>query len=126
LVADYLARMVHRAQQNDLVTGLVEDLIPKGIAVLQYANDTIIFLKYDLKKARNMKILMYMFEQMLGLKINFEKSEIVVVGNDDSVVLSYADAFNHQIGVFSLSYLGVPVSTSRLHVIDWCRLEEKM
>jgi hypothetical protein len=104
----------------------VEDLIPKGIAVLQYVDDTIIFLKYELEKARNMKILMYMFEQMSGLKNNFEKSEIVVVGNDDSVVLSYADAFNCQIGIFPLSYLGVPVSASRLHVIDWCRLEENM
>jgi hypothetical protein len=46
----------------------VEDLIPKGIAVLQYADNTIIFLKYELEKARNMKILMYMFEQMSGLK----------------------------------------------------------
>jgi hypothetical protein len=82
--------MVHRAQQNDLIIGLVEDLIPKGVAVLQYADDTIIYLKHDLKKARNLKILLYMFEQMPGLKINFEKSEIVVVENDDSVALAYA------------------------------------
>jgi hypothetical protein len=54
--------MVHRAQQNNLIIGLVEDLIPKGVAVLQYADDTIIYLKHDLKKARNLKILLYMFE----------------------------------------------------------------
>jgi hypothetical protein len=106
LAADCLVRMMHKAQQNDLITGLVEDLIPKGIAVLQYANDTIICLKHDLDKARNMKMLLYMFEQMSELKINFEKSEIVVIGNDDNVAISYVEAFNCQIGAFPLKYLG--------------------
>jgi hypothetical protein len=86
--------MMHKAQQNDLITGLVENLIPKGIAVLQYANDMIICLKHDLDKARNMKMLLYMFEQMSELKINFEKSEIVVIGNDDNVAISYVEDFN--------------------------------
>jgi hypothetical protein len=68
-VADCLTRMVIRAQQNNLVTGLIDNLIPHGIAILQYLDDTILCLSHDVKKARNMKLLLYMFEQMSGLKI---------------------------------------------------------
>lgn len=43
--------------------------------MLQYVDDTIIYIKEDLEKARHLKILLYMYEIMSGLKINFMKSE---------------------------------------------------
>jgi hypothetical protein len=115
---------VLKAQQNNLITRLVKELIPNGIVVLQYADDTIVYLEHDVEKAKNVKLLLYMFEQMLGLKINFEKSEIVLVGGDNSIAMSYADIFNCQIRSFHLNYLGVPIAASRLHVADWFRFEE--
>jgi hypothetical protein len=33
-------------------------------------------MEHDLDKARNMKLLLSVFEELLGLKINFYKSEI--------------------------------------------------
>jgi hypothetical protein len=47
--------------------------------VLQYADDTIVCIVNDLDKGRNMQLLLYMFEQLSGLKINFDKSEILVI-----------------------------------------------
>jgi hypothetical protein len=41
IVADVLTRMDYSTQQNNLVTGLVSNLIPNGIAILQYVDDTI-------------------------------------------------------------------------------------
>ena len=38
---------------------------------------------------------------------------------------NYAKLFNCQVGAFPIKYLGVPVSTSRLHVKDWVQLEER-
>jgi hypothetical protein len=35
LVADCLTRMVRNAQENGLIIGLVDNLVPKGIAILQ-------------------------------------------------------------------------------------------
>jgi hypothetical protein len=43
--------MVMRAQQSNLITGLIGNLIPRGIAILQYADDTILCLEDDLEKA---------------------------------------------------------------------------
>lgn len=60
-IADCLTRMVERAQDNKLFTGFVDNIIPNGVAILQYADDTIICLKHDVEGARNMKMLLYLF-----------------------------------------------------------------
>ena len=69
-VADYLTRMIRQAQRNGLITGLADNLIQNGVVVLQYADDTIICLEDDFENARHMKLLLYLYEQMSGLKIN--------------------------------------------------------
>lgn len=43
LAVDCLTRMVLKAQENGLITGLASDFIPNGIAILQYADDTVLF-----------------------------------------------------------------------------------
>lgn len=96
--------------------GLVSHLFPTGIVVLQYVDDTILCLEKDTENARNMKLLLYLYELMSGLKINFQKSEIVFFGEDESQVLPYTVLFDCQIGYLPLKYLGVPVGSTRLHV----------
>ena len=81
-VADRLTRMVHKAQQNGLITGPISHIVPNGVAILQYADDTIIFLKHDLEGAMHMKLLLYLFEMLAGLKINFNKSEILMINDE--------------------------------------------
>ena len=53
--------MVHNAQESGLFTGLVDNLVEKGIAILQYADDTIMFIKDEMEGARNLKLLLYIF-----------------------------------------------------------------
>jgi hypothetical protein len=118
-MVDCLSKMVCLGQQNHLVTGLIPHLIPRGVVILQYADDTIMCLEDDLLKARNVKILLYLFEQMSGLKINFEKSEVIMVGGDTNLTLAYAEIFNCQGGFFLIKYLGVPISVSRIQVSQW-------
>lgn len=62
---------------------------------------------------------------MSGLKINFMKSEVILINGDDILAQQYADIFNCQIGLFPIKYLGVPIIPSRLHVVDWAPLEGK-
>jgi hypothetical protein len=44
--------MVSEAQNNGHITGLVDNLIPKGVVILQYANDTILCLQNSEKKLK--------------------------------------------------------------------------
>ena len=125
-VADCMARMVRKAQKENLIMGLASNIILKGVVLLQYADDTIVCLQNNIDYARNMKLLLYFYEMMSGLKINFSKSEVITIHGDDQLDMLYADLFNCQIGRFPLKYLGVPVSPGRLHIKDWLPLVEKM
>jgi hypothetical protein len=111
--------------EQGLIIGLIENLIPNAIAVLQYADDTILCFKNCMQKARNVKLLLSLYEQIFGLKINFEKSEILLIGGENNLACEYAEIFNCQIGLFPVKYLGVPISASRLRVKDWAKMEEK-
>jgi hypothetical protein len=77
--------MVHKAQENGLVTGLISHIIPHGVAILQYADDTSVFLKHDLHGAMHMKLLLYLFEMLAGLKTNFNKSKIFMINDEGNL-----------------------------------------
>ena len=62
---------------------------------------------------------------MAGLKINFNKSEIIMINDEGNLGQAYAELFNCQIGLFPIKYLGVPVSPSKLQVADWLPLIDK-
>jgi hypothetical protein len=117
--------MVIKAQSNARISGLIPHLIPNGVPILQYADGIIMCLENDMEKARNVKLLLYIFEQMPGLKINFEKSELIMVGGDNGLDNEYAEVFNCQMGLFPIKYFGVVVSPTILKVVDCLKLEEK-
>lgn len=119
LNTDCLANMVHRDQQNGQITGLAIHFVENGISVMQYVDKTILFVKYDVKGARDLKLLLqYRFEMMSGLKINFQKSDVLMALEDADKLDQYATLFSCQMGYLPLNYLGVFVSCSRLKVSD--------
>jgi hypothetical protein len=67
-----------------------------------------------------------MFEAMSGLKINFLKSEVMMVLHDDEKKLMYAEIFGCRLGDWPIKYLGVPVCGSRLRVADMIYLSDKL
>ena len=75
-----LAFIIERAEGDGQIGGLILHLIEGGVSLLQYADDTILFLEHDVDKAVNMKLILSLFEQLSGLKINFHKSEIFCFG----------------------------------------------
>ena len=80
IVVDMLAILTKRAKEEGQISGVVPHLVDGGLAVLQYADNTIFFMEHDLYQARNLKLLFYAFEQAFGLKINLDKSEIYCFG----------------------------------------------
>ena len=125
LAVEALSKMIHNAQKEKMITGLAPDLIEGGVAILQYADDTVICFEHYEEAAVRLKLLLCIFELMSGLKINFLKSEILCVGGDDNILASYAELFNCQIGHFPMKYLGVPVIYSTLHSLEWSFVDDK-
>jgi hypothetical protein len=76
IIPDMLALLINRAKTDGQIKGVIPHLVDNGLSILQYADDTIIFLYHDLEQAKNLKLLLCAFEQLSGLKINFHKSEV--------------------------------------------------
>jgi hypothetical protein len=66
-----LAIIISCSKEDSQVRGLIPHLVDGGVSILPYTDDTIIFLEHDLEKALNMKLILCIFEHLLGLKINF-------------------------------------------------------
>jgi hypothetical protein len=71
-----LVVIIARAKEDGQIRGVVPHLIEDDLSILQYADDTILFLDHDIAQGMNTKLLLCILEQLSGIKINFHKSEI--------------------------------------------------
>lgn len=105
LVVDALTALIENAQDACLIKGLVSHLIPKGVPLLQYTDDTILMIECEEVYILHLKFLLYCFEWLSGLKINYHKSEVYVLGveKEEAVSLSYVQL---QVGAFAFDLSG--------------------
>ena len=76
LVADVLSRLMIRAEETGITEGFLVGRDRTRVSLLQFADDTIFFSKASLDLLQNLKIILLVFGQVSGLKINLEKSTI--------------------------------------------------
>jgi hypothetical protein len=74
----------------------------------------------------NLKLILYYFESMSGMKINYHKSEVFVMGEDKPRREEIAAKFNCKLGSFPLTYLGIPIHTRKLRKTDLQMVNHKM
>lgn len=103
---------------------MVPHLVDGGLSILQYADDTILFMDHDLPKATIMKMLLCTFEQLSGLKINFHKSERFCFGQAKQCEQQYAELFGCQSRVYPFRYLGILMHYRKLSNADWKVIEK--
>jgi hypothetical protein len=126
IVVDMLAILIERAKNDGQIAGVVPHLVDGGLSILQYADDTILFMEHDIEKAKNMKLILSAFEQLSGLKINFHKSELFCFGEANDVINQYAELFGCEQGQFPMTYLGIPIHYRRLTNAEWKAVEERL
>jgi hypothetical protein len=80
IVVDILTILINRAKGKWQLSGVIPHLVDDGLSILQYADDTILFMDHNFEQAKNMNLLLSAFEQLSSLKINFHKSEIFYFG----------------------------------------------
>ena len=121
-----LAILIARAKDDGQIEGVIPHLIQNGLSILQYMEDTVLFLSHDLPKATNMKLLLSLFEQLSGLKINFHKSEIFCFGKGKEHEAEYSQLFGYDVGKFPFRYLGLPMHYKKLSNNDWKNIEQRI
>ncbi|WVZ80795.1 hypothetical protein U9M48_028246 [Paspalum notatum var. saurae] len=105
--------------------GLIPHLVQDGLSILQYADDTVIFLEHYIEQAKNLKLLLCAFKQLSGLKINFHKSEIFCFGQAKQQEEDYSHLFGCSLGSFPFRYLGIPMHYRKLSNKDWALVEDR-
>jgi hypothetical protein len=114
IIVDMLKILINHAKERGQVTGVVSHLVDDDLSILQYADDTILFMDHNLDQAINMKLLLNMFEQLFELKINFHKSEVFCFGQAKEHKSQYAQLFGCQQGSLPFKYLGIPMHYRKL------------
>ena len=77
-----LSELLNRASDTGLITGLVPHLVEGGLTHLPYADDTILFVENIGNNIVMLKFILFCYEEMSGMRINYSKSEVFVVGVD--------------------------------------------
>jgi hypothetical protein len=93
IVADILVVMIERAKSEGHIEGFISHLVDGVLSILQYADDTVLFMDHDIEKARNVKLNLSVFEHLSGLNINFHKSELFCFGEAQDNIAEYAKLF---------------------------------
>jgi hypothetical protein len=78
-MADVFTRMLLKAANHGHISGIMQSMTHTRVISLQYADDTLLFLKNDLNSAINLKWLLSCFEQMSGMRINFHKCDLIAI-----------------------------------------------
>ena len=124
LVGDALSAMLHLAGARGEIKGLVPHLIEGG-ANSQYADDTVIFMEYNEVNFSNTKFILFCFEAMSGMKINYNKSEIFGFGIDTELQEEVARIFGCRVGKLSMIYLGLPVNDIKISKAQFSYVSDK-
>jgi hypothetical protein len=74
----------------------------------------------------NMKFILYCFEWMSGLKINYNKSEAFVFGMNEVDTIRVANMLNCQLGCLPMKYLGISISDTKLGKGAFSNIPEKV
>jgi hypothetical protein len=73
IVGDIVHRMLRRDQSNNFICGLVSHLVPKGVCILHYADDIVVVFQDGIGIRVNVKLLLYLFENISGQPFSKKK-----------------------------------------------------
>ncbi|KAA3481604.1 Retrovirus-related Pol polyprotein LINE-1 [Gossypium australe] len=86
---------------------------------LQFADDSILFLKADDKEVTNVKYILRVFEIFSGLSINFNKSCLVGFEVEEELLYRMAAICKCKIGALPFNYLGIPLGANPKRLSTW-------
>ena len=93
--------------------------------ILQYADDTLILVRAERQDVENLKVVLDQFSAATGLKINYDKSTMVPMHTTAATVGALQGILGYQVGSFPQTYLGLPLSDTKLRLTAFAPLISK-
>jgi hypothetical protein len=89
-------------------------------------DDAVIMIDGSEQSIRNLKLILYCFEWLTGLKINYHKSEFFVFGVQQEEKERLANMLHCALGDMPMKYMGIPVSNKHLNISAFSFLTQKL
>ncbi|XP_017239669.1 uncharacterized protein LOC108212453 [Daucus carota subsp. sativus] len=119
LVGEVLHCMLSKAERVGLFQGVNLGNNGDTVSHLQYADDTVLFIRDDTESIKGIKRVLIAFELLSGLKINFAKSKLYGHNSSREDLQSWAEEIGCQIGFDSFNYLGLDLARSPYNIQFW-------
>lgn len=120
-MADVLQSVIKQARIN-----IRHPLFDEACLVLQYVDDTLLVLRVDVNDVQHLKLCLDQFAQASGLKINFHKSTVVPMHVPVASVDAMVVVLQCQQGSFPQTYLGLPLSNTKLRLFAFAPMIAKV
>ncbi|XP_012827288.1 PREDICTED: uncharacterized protein LOC105948616 [Erythranthe guttata] len=91
-----------------------------------FADDLMVLSRRDVESVRILTKMVYEFGQVLGIKATHIKSNIFLAGVKPGDRLNTENEFHFATGVFPYRYLGIPLVVSKLRVLNYQPLLDKI
>jgi len=114
LVADTLTRILSLVGGNGSNQKIDFFPWPYDLISQHYADDTLLLVSGDAKSLITLKLLLYSFEMMTRLKINFHKSCVYNFSRCEEMGMRAAFILNCNLGALPFTYLGLPIKVTSL------------
>ncbi|KAK9111898.1 hypothetical protein Scep_019417 [Stephania cephalantha] len=112
LVADVMGRIFEIAKLNNMIEGFKVGREGVHITHLQYADDSLLFVKNTKESATKAMQLVRVFCMISGLKLNMDKCSLLGINVPDEEVLQVAEGIECQVGAWPMKYLRMPIGGS--------------
>ena len=108
-MAESLSGLMREAQKKNLYDAFEVGSDKVEVSILQYVDDTIFLGDASMANVAAIKAILWSFELVSGLKINFSKSCFGAFGVSEEWVKIAANMLNFRLLLLPFSYLGIPI-----------------
>ena len=124
LAADFLQTLLNHAVSSGTLS-LPIPITDQDFPILQYADDTLIFIKACPTELVHLKDILSSFAESSGLEVSYSKSMMVPLNLHQDATQSLAQILGCPLGDLPFTYLGLPLCLSKPSVADFWPLTTK-
>lgn len=95
------------------------------VPFIQFADDSLFMVKADLEDLQNLRYLLLIMETAMGLKVNWSKSTLSLVGTNSNVS-KLARALGYRVEALLITYLGLLLGAKESSSSTWNSVTECM
>jgi hypothetical protein len=126
LAADLLQSVINFTLHNGSLTLPLPLRCGTGFSIVQYADDTLLFLEACPRQLMTLKGLLNTFVASTCLRVDYQKSNIYPINVDQHKMEMLAQTFGCCIGSFPFTYLGLPLGPNKPNVDDMFPLVQRI